>query len=264
MSNGQKKHYRSMFISDIHLGTYDCQSDKLNDALKYFDVEKLYLVGDIVDFWALGRRSYFPRSHIEIVRKILKHKNVVWVTGNHDEIIRELTPICYDNIMIVDNIIHKTSNGTRLFVVHGDIFDCVIRNARWVAWCGDIGYTVLLRCNTYLTKIRRLFRLNRHWSLSQRIKYRVKSAVNFIGNYQQAIIKAAHHHDVDGVICGHIHHGEVTTFDGIIYGNCGDWVESCSMIVECDDGQLQLLKWDDIVNEENQKRLSKSKGKRTT
>lgn len=242
-----KTHYRSIFISDTHLGTPGSKADDLLDFLRAHSSEKLYLVGDIVDFWALSRKSYFPQSHINVIRKFLSRSSqgteVIYLPGNHDEKIRDIIPIDMGNIKVVDSCVHETIDGKKFLVIHGDVYDQIVRYAKWVAWLGDIGYGLLLKSNRIVNFFRRKFGMG-YWSLSAHVKKKVKAAVNFIGNYELAVSQDVKDREVDGVICGHIHQAEIKTINGILYCNTGDWVESCTALVEHFDGRLELLSWE--------------------
>lgn len=241
-----KKHYRSIFISDVHLGSRGAQAEALDDFLKNNTCDNLYLVGDIIDFWALRRKIYFPESHVRVIRRLLKRQEqgvkVTYIVGNHDEVLRDFIPLTFGEMKVLDDTIHTAADGKRYLVIHGDQFDQVMRYAKWLAWLGDIGYALLLRSNTVVNWFRRRFGLG-HWSLSAYVKYKVKMAVNFIGEFEQTVAKAAKDHNVDGVICGHIHHAEDRQIDGIAYLNDGDWVESCTALVENEHGRMSVITW---------------------
>lgn len=228
------------------MGTFGSHAEELNKFLKHNSCDRLLLAGDVVDFWALSRHSYFPPSHVKVLRRFLKQKEVIYILGNHDEVLRKFLPLSLGNIILCNEFIHETRDGKRYLVIHGDGFDSIIQCAPWLAWIGDIGYTVLLQINRWLNYVRKLCRLP-YWSLSATVKARVKSAVNYIGNYEIAISHAAAARQVDGVICGHIHHAEIRDFDNIRYINTGDWVESMTAIVENFDGSLDLLRWQDTA-----------------
>lgn len=239
-------HYRTIWLSDIHLGSRGCQADALLEFLRAHSSEHLYLVGDIVDFWSLSRKVYFPQSHVNVMRKFLSRSNqgthVVYVPGNHDETVRAFIPMVLGNIEVVEQIIHETVDGKRLLVIHGDAFDQVVKHTRWLAWVGDVGYALLLRSNHVINALRRGLNLP-YWSLSAYVKSSVKQAVNFISGYERAVSGAARAMSVDGVVCGHIHHAEMRSMDGILYCNTGDWVESCTALVEHMDGRLEIIDW---------------------
>lgn len=245
-----KTKYRSGWISDIHLGTRGCQADLLLDFLDNHSFETLYLVGDIIDGWVMSTGTvYWPQSHTNVVRKILsKAKNgtkIVYVSGNHDEFLRRYgfdEDTRFGNITVVDEIVHISPTGQRYLVTHGDEFDVVTRYHKWIAILGDYGYRFLIWLNSVLNKIRQRYGMG-YWSLSKFIKHKVKQAVNFIGEFEVAVAKACEHREVDGVICGHIHHAEIKEIDGITYMNDGDWVESCTALVEDIDGNIEILHW---------------------
>ena len=241
-----KQHYPSIFVSDVHLGTRGCQADRLAEFLKAHTCDTLYLVGDIVDGWRLKSGFYWPQAHNNVLRRILtmakRGTRVIYVTGNHDEFLRKYSPMEIGNLEFVDRVEHTTIDGKRLMVVHGDEFDVVTRYHRWIAFLGDIGYTILLEANTYLNIARRRFGYG-YWSLSAWIKYRVKKAVNFISEFEGAIAHQCQKEGYDGAICGHIHHAEIRDIDGVLYMNCGDWVESCTALVEGAQGGFQILDW---------------------
>ena len=237
---------RALFLSDVHLGTRGCQADKLLDFLRDYDADLIYLVGDIVDGWQLKSGWYWPQTHNDVVQKLLrkarKGARVVYIPGNHDEFLREFYGTHFGGIEVVENTIHRAADGRRYLVIHGDLFDVVIRHARWLALLGDKAYDFAIFLNTHFNIIRRLLGLP-YWSLSQWCKLKVKNAVNFIGEYERTLSGEARRHGVDGVICGHIHHATIRNDDGLIYVNCGDWVESCTAVVEHFDGRLEIIDW---------------------
>lgn len=238
--------YRAIWISDIHLGTKGCQAGKLLDFLKRTDSEYLYLAGDIVDGWRLKRSWYWPQEHNDVVQKILrkarKGTKVVFVPGNHDEFARDYIDHHFGGVAVVDRIVHETADGKRLLVIHGDEFDVVVRYAKWLAVLGDGAYAMLLVLNHWFNRVRE--RLGRpYWSLSAYLKLKVKNAVQYIAEFETALARAAAAEGVDGVICGHIHHAEMREIEGILYCNDGDWVESCTALVEHRDGRLELIDW---------------------
>jgi UDP-2,3-diacylglucosamine pyrophosphatase LpxH len=240
------KRVRSLFISDVHLGTKGCQADLLLDFLKAYDADIIYLVGDIVDGWRLRAGWYWPQAHNDVVQKLLrkvrKGSRLVYVPGNHDEFLRDYLGVHFGSIEIADRIVHETAAGKRLLVIHGDQFDVVVRHARWLALLGDGAYTLALGLNTYLNLIRRRLGLT-YWSLSAWAKLRVKNAVNFIGSFEAALAAEAARSKVDGVICGHIHHAAMRDIAGMRYLNTGDWVESCTGLVEHYDGSFEIVVW---------------------
>tara|TARA_R110000868_G_scaffold330273_1_gene591220 strand:+ start:8347 stop:9147 length:801 start_codon:yes stop_codon:yes gene_type:complete len=246
--------YRAIWISDIHLGTRGCKAGKLLDFLKKNESEFLYLVGDIIDGWRLKRSWYWPQEHNDVVQKILrkarKGTNVVFVPGNHDEFARAYVDHHFGGVAVMDRAVHETADGKRLLVIHGDEFDVVVKYAKWLAILGDSAYTILLVINNWFNKTREQFG-RPYWSLSAYLKLKVKNAVKFIAEYETAVAKAAAAANLDGVVCGHIHQAEMRVIDGILYCNDGDWVESCSALVEHHDGRLELIFWvgSEIVSE---------------
>ncbi|MDX1796240.1 MAG: UDP-2,3-diacylglucosamine diphosphatase [Hydrogenovibrio sp.] len=245
----QYQHYRSIFISDVHLGSRGAKAEFLSSFLKYNNCDTLYLVGDIVDGWRLKKRMFWPQEHTDVIRRILtkakRGTKVIFVTGNHDEFLRRYSGIDFGNISLTDEATHHCVNGDKLLVVHGDKYDSVVQTRKWLAMLGDWGYETLVRFNTSFNQARRLLGM-RYWSLSAYVKQRVKSAVSFITAYEEAVVKDCQLHGYQGVVCGHIHHPEIRDIAGIDYYNCGDWVESCTAIVETDEGKMKLLQWIEI------------------
>ncbi|PVE23689.1 UDP-2,3-diacylglucosamine hydrolase [Microvirga sp. KLBC 81] len=237
---------RTLFLSDLHLGTKGCQAEALLDFLKYYDAEMIYLVGDIVDGWRLKSGWYWPQSHNDVVQKLLrkvrKGSSLIYVPGNHDEFLRDYVGISLGGIELAEHAIHETADGKRYLVIHGDQFDLVVRHARWLALLGDWAYTAALFVNTYLNIARRRLGLT-YWSLSAWAKLKVKNAVNFISRFEELLAAEARRQEVDGVICGHIHHAVMHENFGVSYVNTGDWVESCTVVVEHFDGTLELIRW---------------------
>jgi UDP-2,3-diacylglucosamine pyrophosphatase LpxH len=238
--------FRTLFISDIHLGTRACQADAFLEFLKNYDAETIYLVGDIIDFWRVKRGPVWPQSHNDVLQKLLrkvrKGTRVIFIPGNHDEALRDYCGMSFGGIEIHHDIVHETADGRRILVMHGDEFDVVVRYARWLALLGDRSYEFALWCNHPLNWIRRRFGFG-YWSLSAYLKQRVKTAVNFIGEFEHAIAEEAKRRHADGVICGHIHHAADKIIEGIRYLNCGDWVESRTAIAEDYQGRMQLIRW---------------------
>lgn len=243
-----KRRYRTVWISDIHLGTRGCNAAMLLDFLRAVECETLYLVGDIVDGWRLRKGWYWPDAHNEVVRRVLKlaHRGtrVVLVAGNHDEMLRPYAGMTFGGVEVALEAIHLTADGRRLLVTHGDAFDVVVLYHRWLAFLGDAAYTFLLGLNVVLNRIRRRLRLP-YWSLSSYLKKRVKNAVAFVGEFEEAVAHAARERGVDGVVCGHIHCAEIRQIGDITYYNDGDWVESCTALVEAHDGTMSLIDWAD-------------------
>jgi UDP-2,3-diacylglucosamine pyrophosphatase LpxH len=246
-----KQHWRAIWISDVHLGTRGCKASHLYSFLKANRSDQLYLVGDIIDGWRLATSKwYWPGEHNQIVRQILRKSEkedtrVVYVTGNHDEFLRDYIAehkFEMGNISVVDEAFHTTASGEQLWIVHGDAYDGITRHHRWVALLGDAGYNFLLWSNRWFNQARRFLRLP-YWSLSKAIKQKVKSAVSFIFEFEHTMAKETRRRGMDGVVCGHIHHAEKKHMDGITYYNCGDWVESCTALVEDERGDIHIIHW---------------------
>jgi len=244
-----KQHYKSIFISDIHLGTRGCKATLLCDFLKKNTSDNLFLVGDIIDGWRLQRKFYWPQSHSDVIRKILKiakkGTTVVYIAGNHDESLRKLLPfdVSLGNIKLENVVRYQAIDGKTYLVLHGDLFDTAIKNKlKFLYHLGDIIYDLLLRLNVAINWIRR--KLKRpYWSLSAYLKNKTKEAVAFMSDFQELIVEYCAKKKADGVICGHIHHAAIREYNGIIYMNDGDWVESCTALVEHLDGQWEIIKW---------------------
>jgi UDP-2,3-diacylglucosamine pyrophosphatase LpxH len=238
--------FRTIWISDTHLGTPGCNADLLLDFLKSVECETLYLVGDIIDGWQLRKGWYWPPKHNDIVRCVMKAAkhgtHVIYVPGNHDEMFRDYIGLQLGDIELMPEAIHETADGRRLLVLHGDVFDSIVLYARWLAFLGDSAYTLLLKANKLVNAVRRTFGLP-YWSLAAHLKKRVKNAVQFISNYEEVVAHAAAERGVDGVVCGHIHSAEIREFGPVTYYNDGDWVESCTALVEHADGTLEILDW---------------------
>lgn len=252
----KQKHrtYRTIWISDIHLGSKGSQSEHLLEFLKYNDSEYLYLVGDIIDGWRLTKKWYWPQSHNDVIQKILrkarKGTKVFYIPGNHDEGSRSFIGLTFGDIKIRNQAFHLTAKEKKLWVVHGDMFDHVIQHARWLAYIGDSAYTFLLWINKWFNDLRRFFNLP-YWSLSQYLKLKVKKAVSFINAFETLMVKEAHRRGCDGVVCGHIHKSELKEINNLIYANDGDWVESLTALVEHKDGELEIVNWVDLGHEYN-------------
>jgi UDP-2,3-diacylglucosamine pyrophosphatase LpxH len=238
--------YRTIWISDCHLGTRGCKAEYLLDFLKRTESEQLYLVGDIIDGWRLKRSWYWPQAHNDVVQKLLrkarKGTHVYFIPGNHDEFARGYTDFAFGDIPVLGEAIHQTADGKRYLVIHGDQFDGVVQYAKWLAHLGDHAYTLALTLNRWLNGIGRRLGFN-YWSLSAYLKHKVKNAVQFINRFEEAMADVARLRGVDGIICGHIHHAELRQLGDITYGNDGDWVESCTALVEHFDGRLEILRW---------------------
>ena len=238
--------YRAIFISDVHLGTAGCQAQALLGFLKANSSDYLYLVGDIVDGWQLRRRWYWPQSHNDVVQKLLRRARkgckVVFIPGNHDEFARGFWGHEFGGIEVRDDAVHATADGRRLWVTHGDHFDGVIQCAKWLAYLGDNLYEFTLKLNRHLNGMRARMGLP-YWSLSAYLKHKVKSALNYVTDFEVAVAQAARALGHDGVVCGHIHRAEMRDIQGTLYCNDGDWVESRSALVEHQDGRLELVYW---------------------
>ncbi len=238
--------YRAIWISDIHLGTRGCKAELLLDFLRATDSDRLYLVGDIIDGWQLRKSWYWAQTHNDVIQKVLrkarKGTEVCYAPGNHDEMLRSFEELRLGNIQIADRFIHDMKDGRRLLVLHGDQFDSIVRYARWLAHLGDTAYNVTLAANHYVNVARRRLGYP-YWSLSAYLKHRVKNAVEYIDRFADAVADAARKEGVDGVVCGHIHFAEIRDIDGVLYCNDGDWVESCTALVERLDGQLEIIQW---------------------
>jgi UDP-2,3-diacylglucosamine pyrophosphatase LpxH len=239
--------HRAVFVSDVHLGTRTSQAHVFLEFLRVVEADTFYLVGDIVDFWRIRRGPHWPQAHNDVLQKLLrkvrKGSRIVFIPGNHDEGLRDFCGMHFGGIEIQRGCLHQTAAGRRYVVTHGDEFDIVVRNAKWLAFLGDRGYETALWLNNPLNWIRRNLGLG-YWSFSAYLKNRVKKAVAFIGAYEEAVAGEARRQGADGVICGHIHHAADRHIDDVHYLNCGDWVESCTAIVESREGELRLIRWD--------------------
>jgi UDP-2,3-diacylglucosamine pyrophosphatase LpxH len=238
--------FRALFISDVHLGTRGCQAEQFVDFLRHHDADIIYLVGDIVDGWQLRSSWYWPSTHNDVVQKLLrkarKGARLVYIPGNHDEFLRDFYGTHFGGVEVVADALHVGPDGRRYHVTHGDNFDLVVRHARWLALLGDHAYRFALVLNTTFNVVRRRLGLP-YWSLSQWAKLKVKNAVNYIGAFETTLTMEAERHQVDGVICGHIHHAAMRDIGGLRYINCGDWVESCTAVVEHPDGRFEIVSW---------------------
>ena len=244
--NDPEKHYRTIWISDVHLGTRGCQASYLLDFLRTHESETLYLVGDILDGWHLKKGWYWPQTHNDVVQKILrkgrKGTRVIFIPGNHDESVRQFIGLDFGEIEVREDAIHTLANGKRLWVTHGDLFDGVMQHARWLAYLGDGAYSVILYLNRWFNAIRVRLGLP-YWSLSQYLKHQVKNAVNFISAFEHVMTEEAKRRDCDGVVCGHIHKAEIRDINGLLYCNDGDWVESLTALAEDFKGNLEIIHW---------------------
>lgn len=246
VTDTELRHYRTIWLSDIHLGTPGCRADYLLDFLRVHRTETLYLVGDILDGWRLRKGWYWPPTHNDVIQKILriarKGTRVVYVPGNHDEVSRQFVGLSFGGIEVAEDAIHVTADGQRLLVTHGDLFDVVMQHASWLAHLGGWLYDLLLNLNRWMNAVRQRFGLP-YWSMSQYVKHQVKDAVNFISNFEHAMAAEARRRGCDGVVCGHIHKAEIRRIDGVLYCNDGDWVESMTALVETFAGQLDIVHW---------------------
>ncbi len=242
---------RSVWISDIHLGFRGCSADLLLDFLHHVQCDYLYLVGDIIDVWEMNKRVFWPQEHNNVIRTILgkaKHDTkVIYIPGNHDEILRDFDGAVFGNVEIRTEAIHTTADDRRLLILHGDKFDCVVKHSPFLAKVGGRLYDYLLRANHWVNLARRKLGFS-YWSLAAFIKHKVKNAVQFISDFEEAVAREALEQGVDGVVCGHIHRAEKSKINGVDYYNCGDWVESCTALVEHPDGTMEIIHWADIVN----------------
>lgn len=235
---------RTVWISDLHLGTPGCQVRALLEFLRTTRCETLYLVGDIIDGWQLRRSWYWPQAHNDVVQKLLrkarKGTRVVFVPGNHDEFARRYVAHNFGGIEVVEDCVHVTADGRRLWITHGDLFDGVIQCAKWLAYAGDMAYEFTLKVNRWLNHLRARLGFP-YWSLSKYLKLKVKRAVSYVSDFEVAVAREARRRGADGVVCGHIHHAEIRQIDGVLYCNDGDWVESLTALVEHHDGRLEIV-----------------------
>lgn len=247
---GERRRYRTIWLSDIHLGTRGCNAKLLIDFFDHVDCETMYLVGDIIDGWRLKKKLFWPPEHNDIVWRVLKRARrgtrVVYIPGNHDEMMRPFAGMNFGGVEIMRDCIHETADGRRLLVLHGDEFDAVMLAHRWLAFVGDAAYTLLMKLNYGVNRARAALGLP-YWSLSKIAKHKVKNAVQFIGRFEEVVAHAARQRGADGVVCGHIHSAEMRQIDGIAYFNDGDWVEGCTALVEHADGQMEIVHWADEV-----------------
>lgn len=246
-----RERYRTIWISDVHLGTRGSNAELLIDFLDHVDSETMYLVGDIIDGWRLKKKFYWPAAHNDVVWRLMKRARrgtrMVYIPGNHDEMFRQFAGLDFGGIAIRRKAIHETADGRRLLVLHGDEFDAVTLGHRWLAHVGDAAYNGLMAVNRFVSGVRRRLGMP-YWSLSKHAKAKVKNAVAFISNFEEVVAQAAGTRGVDGVVCGHIHTAEIREIAGVTYYNDGDWVEGCNALVEHFDGRMELLHWADVVN----------------
>jgi UDP-2,3-diacylglucosamine pyrophosphatase LpxH len=249
-TSGERRIYRTIWISDVHLGTRGCNAEMLIDFLDHVDSETMYLVGDIIDGWRLKKKLYWPDAHNDIVWRILKRAKrgtrIVYIPGNHDEMFRQFAGLQFGGVEVRRQAMHETADGRRLLVLHGDEFDAIMLSHRWLAYLGDVAYHLAMAANRWVNGYRRLFGMP-YWSLSKHAKHKVKTSVEFISNFEEIVAKEAGARGVDGVIAGHIHTAEIREFDGVTYYNDGDWVEGCTALVEHFDGRMEILHWADEI-----------------
>ncbi|HMN73679.1 MAG TPA: UDP-2,3-diacylglucosamine diphosphatase [Rhodoblastus sp.] len=252
MARQEPGRYRSLFISDVHLGSRGAQADLLLDFLRHNEADTWYLVGDIVDGWRLRKTWYWPQAHNDVVQKLLrkvrKGARMVYIPGNHDEFARDYLGLLFGGVEVVDSVVHVAADGRRLLVIHGDQFDVVVRHARWIAFLGDWAYEAALRFNAHFNRVCRAFGFG-YWSLSAWAKLKVKNAVNFIGDFEETLAAEAQKSGVDGIVCGHIHHAAIRRIGAIDYMNTGDFVESCTALAERADGSFEILRWQAVLAE---------------
>ncbi|WP_157879149.1 UDP-2,3-diacylglucosamine diphosphatase [Pararhodospirillum photometricum] len=241
--------YRAIFLSDVHLGTRGCKAEFLLDFLRHTESDTLYLVGDIVDGWRLRKSWHWPQAHNDVIQKLLrkarKGSQVIFVPGNHDEFARGYCDAEFGGITVVREAIHEAADGRRYLVVHGDEFDGVVKYAKWLAHLGDFAYNILLEINHWFNRARRRLGLP-YWSLSKYLKHKVKNAVKFIDDFETSMADLARRRNLNGIVCGHIHQAEMRLVGDILYCNDGDWVESCTALVEHFDGRMEIIHWSDV------------------
>jgi len=252
-----QKTYRTISISDVHLGTKACKADYLNNFLKHNSCETLYLVGDIIDAWKMKQNTLkWHQSHTNVIRRVLGHAKrgtqVIYIAGNHDEFLRPLIPygVSFGRIKICNQATHNGLDGKKYLVVHGDLFDGITRLAPWLSILGDKAYDCVLNINTKFNWIRHRFGFG-YWSLSLYLKHRVKKAVDFMFQFEQNLANYCKKKGYDGVICGHIHKAEIKDINGVVYMNDGDWCESCTALVEHWDGRWEIITWSEVRKDDN-------------
>ncbi|MBX3528597.1 MAG: UDP-2,3-diacylglucosamine diphosphatase [Rhodoblastus sp.] len=255
MSRQEPGRYRSIFISDVHLGSRGAQAELLLDFLRHNEAETWYLVGDIVDGWRLKKGWFWPQSHNDVVQKLLRKvrrgARMVYIPGNHDEFARDYVGHSFGGVEVMESAIHLAADGRRLLVIHGDQFDVIVRHARWLAFLGDWAYETALLFNAHFNRVRRALGFG-YWSLSAWAKLKVKNAVNFIGDFEETLAAEAQKLGVDGIVCGHIHHAAIRRIGAIDYLNSGDFVESCTAIAEHADGTFEILRWQTVLAQQSE------------
>jgi UDP-2,3-diacylglucosamine pyrophosphatase LpxH len=248
---GNPQHHRAIWLSDIHLGTRGCKAEYLLDFLRSNESDYLYLVGDIIDGWQLKRSWYWDQHHNDVIQKLLRKVRkgtvVVYIPGNHDEFAREYADFVFGGITVRSEATHEMQDGRKLLVLHGDEFDGIIRYARWLAVLGDMAYHLALSLNHWFNRVRRRLGYP-YWSLSAYLKHKVKNAAKYIDNFEAVVAREATERGYAGIVCGHIHKAEIKQIDGVLYCNDGDWVESCTALVETLEGRLEIVHWTDRHN----------------
>ncbi len=246
------RRFRALFVSDVHLGTKGSQAALFADFLRKHDAETIYIVGDLIDGWRLRRGWYWPESHNDVIQCLLKKgrdgTRIIYIPGNHDEFLRDYVPMAVGGVELMSDTIHIGPDGKRYLVIHGDEFDVVVSHAKWLALLGDWAYVVAMRLNKYVNFFRRRMGFE-YWSLSAWAKQKVKNAVNAVGEFETQLTAEAKRLKVDGVICGHIHKADDHTRFGVRYLNSGDWVESCTALIEHADGRFEILRWSQVAAE---------------
>ena len=251
--------YKSIFISDIHLGTRFSKAKVLLNFLKHNESDQLILVGDIIDGWAIKRKLIWPQEHSDVIQKILKKAKkgtkVTFITGNHDEFLRPFVPLLLgDSVSIANELEYVAINKKKYYITHGDFFDSITMTKKWLAILGDYGYDLLLHLNVVLNFLRKRIGIKKYWSLSKYVKDNVKSSVSFISDFEAVLSTHAKNKGYDGIICGHIHKAEIRDIEDVEYLNCGDWVESCTAIVETYEGEFKIINW--LENDNSSKKNS--------
>ena len=245
-----KSQLRSVFISDVHLGSRDCRAGELLQFLSSIEVDYLFLVGDIIDFWSLRRNFYWPQQHNEVVRAILGKARdgarVIYVPGNHDSDMREFCGAVFGNLEIRRKYVHSTADGRELLVMHGDEFDAAVKCSRWLTRLGGGAYDLAMWLNRGVNSVRRACGMP-YWSFANYLKLRLKNAVRYVEAYEHAAAHAAMQRRLHGIVCGHIHRPGIRHIDGVLYCNDGDWVENCSALIEDMAGRLSICSWAQVA-----------------
>lgn len=249
MSTSERR-FRTIFISDVHLGSRPAKAEFLIDFLRHHDADRIYLVGDIVDGWRLRRSWHWPQAHNDVVQKLLRKARkgtaITYIAGNHDEFLRSFQGVHFGGVVVADRAIHEGADGRRYLVIHGDQFDGIVNNVRWLAYLGDKAYDLAIVANRLVAWLRYRFGMP-YWSFSAWAKVRVKRAVSFIGAFQDIVAEEARRSSLDGIICGHIHHAAMQTIGDVLYINTGDWMENCTAVVEHFDGRFEIVTWAKVL-----------------